>query len=277
MGFRACVDRQDPFTRTVREVYRANVVRAPRTGIEPLDTLAVRKTAVQPRGRLATMIDGDPVDLPASRRDAVAALGGERSTALEVGLGVDLTTTFFAAIGIPVPSAKATASLWKGAHRLTFEVRDVTQHEVDLAELGRALDGRRLVRNPATDVFFVDDRTRLLVITRTLTSACFAVRAVAEAGQSVDLQVDALADVLGEASARVAWSAEGDSTVSFRGRRPATFAFACVPCAVAADRTVVFGLESQATLGQPAAPVPTMRPVIDEPGLLALDPDDGGR
>ena len=146
MGFLSCADQQDPFTRRVREIYRANVVRAPRTGIEPLDALAVRKTVVQARGRLATMIDGDRPDLPVPGQDEVAALSGERSTAVDVGLGVDLTAGFFAALGVPVPSANATASLWQGAARMRFEVRDVTQHQVDVSELGRALNGCRIVR-----------------------------------------------------------------------------------------------------------------------------------
>ena len=147
MGFIPCVDQQDPFTRKVRATYRANVVRAPRTGIQPLDALAVRKTVVQPRGRLAVMIDGEPVELPKSHQDKVAALSGELSTAVDLGLGIDLTAKFFTALGIPIPSAQASATLWQNAHQIRFEVLDVVQHQVDVSELGLAVNGRG---SPAT-------------------------------------------------------------------------------------------------------------------------------
>jgi hypothetical protein len=158
---------------------------------------------------------------------------------------------------------------------MRFEVRDVIQHQVDVSELGRALNGCRIVRNPATDVFFSDEKTRLLVITRTLTSACFAVHAFDKAGQSVKLQLEGLADILGGAKTNVSWTAEGSNTVAFHGKRSATFAFAAVPCAIAYDGTFVFGLESSdATMGQAAAPQPEMSPVIDQPGLLTFDSPD---
>ena len=124
-------------------------------------------------------------------------------------------------------------------------------------------------------MFFSDEKTQLLVITRTLTSSRFAVHAVDKAGQSVKIKLDALADIFGKAQANVSWSAEGSSAVSFQGKRAATFAFAAVPCAIAADGTFVFGLESsEATLGAGPPPEPEMKPVIDQPGLLTFDPSD---
>jgi hypothetical protein len=274
MGFRPCVDQQDPFTRKVRDLYRANVVSAPRTGIDPLDVLTVRKSDVQARGRLATMVGGDEPDLPRPVKGEVAALRGERSTAVDVGLGVELTAKFFAALGVPLPSAKATASLWEGAHQMRFEVRDVEQHEVDLFAVGQALAGRQVARNPATEVFFIDDKVRLMVITRTLTSPSFAVHATDRAGQSVEVAIDGLADILGNVEAAVSWETEGESNLSFRGTKAATFAFAAVPCAIAEAGTLVFGLETaDKTMGVPAAPEPEMSQVFEGVGLLSFDSD----
>jgi hypothetical protein len=278
MGFMPCSDQHDPFTKKVRSVYRAGVVRAPRTGIDPLDALAVRKTVVEQRGRLARMIAGDPPALPDPSHDEVAELRGQHSTAVDVGLGLDLTTKFLAALGLPIPSASVTGTLWKGAHQVEFEVRDVTQHQIDLSELGQALTGRHIVRNPATDVFFSDEKTRLMVITRTLMSSSFAVHAVRQGGQSLEVRVDALADFLGETHANAAWSLEGESTLSFRGTTAATFAFAAVPCAIAEDGTFIFGLEfADATMGDRPVPEPVMRPVFDTAGLLTFDSDDSGQ
>lgn len=273
MAFSACGRREDPFTRRVREVYRANVVRAPRAGIDPLHTLAVRRRRVEPRGRVEAMVDGGPLALPPPSAAPVAELAGIRSAAVDLDLGVALSATFLSALGVPVPGAEVTASLWRGASGFTFEVHDVVEHDVDIAALGQALEGRRIVRNAATAVFFTGDGTDLYLITRTLTSPSFSVRATGSGGQSIGVAVDGLADLLGQAGATVSWTAEHDDSVSFRGSTPVTFAFGAVPCGLDAVGNVVFGLTAGdltfggADQGHQTEP----GPVIDESGLVDLD------
>ena len=273
MSFSPCPVREDPFTRQVRSTYRASVVKVPRTGIDPLDALAVRARRVEPRGRLLAMIEGAPPTLAEPTLEQVADLSGSRTTSVDVGLGVDLTATFLAALGVPIASARAAASLWKHAARISFEIRDVHSREIDLAELGRALAGRRLERNPATEIFFTDPATRLLVITRTLISSSFAVRAEDSRGRSGEAAVEGLAKVLGELGANVSWEAENQDVIAFSSATPATFAFSAVPCAVRPDGSVFFGLASaELTLGPGTAAASAPAPVVDEPGLLTFDP-----
>ena len=198
MGFQPCIARDDPFTRQVRQTYRAGVVMAPRTGIQPLDALAVDEDRrVYPRGRLAKLIAGGTATLPRPKSEQVADLSGIRSAAVGVGFGAKLSANFLAALGVPLPSINLAASLWKGASGLMFEVREVTQHDVDISQLGRDLEGRHIQRNATTDVFFSPSTTRLHVITRTLTSPSFAVTAANKKGQSVEVGADGLADFLG--------------------------------------------------------------------------------
>jgi hypothetical protein len=272
MGFWRC-DREDPFTRKVRDVYHANVVRAPRTGIEPLDVLAVAPNRrVEARGRLATVLAGDPPKLPRPTSGLVADLRGQHSAALDVSVGADLTATFLAALGLPSPGANVTAALWKGARKLSFEVRDVTENKVDIAKLGSVLDGSPVGRNAATEVFFAEPKAQMLVITRTLSSARFAVHATSRKGQSAKVTVDGLAKVLGKAKADGGWEVEDESTIVFHGARPATFAFGAVPCAVQSDDTLVFGLEvTDKTFGAGDRVVPRERPAIEDAGLLVFD------
>src|SRR5215472_4645162 len=270
MGFQPCFTRDDPFTRQVRQTYRAGVVMAPRTGIQPLDALAVDEDRrVYPRGRLAKLIaDGTPT-LPRPRSEQVADLSGVRSAAVGVGFGAKLSANFLAALGAPLPSINLAASLWKGASGLVFEVREVTQHDVDISQLGRDLEGRHIQRNATTDLFFSPSTAKLHVIMRTLTSPGFAVTATNKKGQSVEVGADGLADFLGEAHGNLSWNIERQSTLTFRGDKPATFAFSAVPCGVFTDGTFVFGLESaDLTFGGPKHVEPSPRPIVDEPGLL---------
>jgi hypothetical protein len=272
MGFVPC-EREDPFTRKVRDVYRANVVRAPRTGIAPLDVLAVgAQRRVEPRGRLDALLSDEAPGLPEPTSGEVADLRGQHSTTLDLSVGADLTATFLAALGLPVPGANAAVTLWDGARRMSFEVRDVVECRVDIARLGSALTDRRIARNAATEVFFAEPRVQMLVITRTLSSSRFAVHATGRRGQSAKVAVDGLAEIFGEATADVRWSVEGESTIAFQGRTPATFAFGAVPCALRSDATVVFGLEvTDKTFGAHEAVIPQERPAIDDAGLLTFD------
>jgi hypothetical protein len=124
MGFQPCITRDDPFTGQVRQTYRAGVVMAPRTGIQPLDALAVDEDRrVYPRGRLEKLIAGGTPTLPQPKSEQVADLSGVRSAAVDVGFGAKLSANFLAALGAPLPSIKLSASLWKGASGLVFEVR----------------------------------------------------------------------------------------------------------------------------------------------------------
>ena len=122
--------------------------------------------------------------------------------------------------------------LWDGVGRISFEVRGVTESRVDIGELGSALNACRVARNPATDVFFTDPKAQMLVITRTLSSAHFAVHATGRRGQSARVAVDGIAQLFGEVHADVAWEVESDSTIVFHGREAATFAFGAVPCVI---------------------------------------------
>lgn len=273
MGFQPCFTRDDPFTRQVRQTYRAAVVRAPRTGIQPLDALAVDKDRrVYPRGRLAKLIAGGTPTLPRPKSEQVAGLTGVRSAAVDVGLGAKLSANFLAALGVPLPSINLGASLWKGASGLVFEVREVTQHDIDISQLGQDLERRHIQRNATTDLFFSPSTTKLHVITRTLTSPSFAVTATNKKGQSIEVGADGVADFLGEVHGNVSWDIERQSTLTFRGTKPATFAFSAVPCGVFEDGTVVFGLEStDLTFGASERVEPSPRPIVDEPGLLFFD------
>ena len=277
MSFLSCPKQDDPFTKQVRDTYRANVVSAPRAGIDPLSALAVRGRKVEPRGQLRYLLEG-PVRLPAATSDPVAGLAGVRSAAVDLNLGLGLSAKFLAALGIPVPGAEVSASLWEGATGFSFEVRDVMQHEIDIGDLGRRLQGHVLARTPATELFLTDYSVQLMLITRTLITSSFSVRAMRSGGESVKVAVDGLAKLLGKADVKVSWKTEDDHSVTFTGQSPVTFAFAAVPCAFDSARHLLFGLareDLKFAVQPPAADSLEARPAIDRPGLLSFDELDG--
>jgi hypothetical protein len=242
MGFRACARGADPFEKRVRESYGANVVGTPRAGIEPLLTVARQDDRVEPRGHLRHFFGGDPVELPAVTSAPAAGLSGTRSAEVKAGLGLDLSAGFLGALGLPIPGAQLSATVWDGATSFTFEVRDVLENQVDLAALAKAIDQRPVLNNAATAIFLNDPSQQLLLVTRTLTSPAFSVRATVAGGQAVNAEVDGIADLLGAASAQVSWKREKDDWLTFRGTSPVTFGFAVVPCLINVERRLAFGL-----------------------------------
>lgn len=276
MAFRACPRKDDPFERRVRETYGANVVGAPRAGIDPLTTVARQDDRVEPRGHLRYILEGDPPEFPPVTSSPAAAMSGARSAEVKAKLGLDLSAKFLSALGLPVPGADLTATLWEGAATFTFEVRDVMDNQVDLAHLGQAINGRLVAPTPATEIFLADETQQLLLITRTLTTPTFAVRAGGAGGQAVKIAVDGITDLVGSARAGVSWQRERDNWVSFRGAAPVTFGFAVVPCFINAGRRLMFGLtSSDVKFGgpHPTASQVESHPVIDDgrAGLLSFD------
>jgi hypothetical protein len=192
-----------------------------------------------------------------------------------VALGLDLSAKFLSALGLPVPGADLSATLWQGASTFTFEVRDVIDNQVDIAHLGQAINGRLVARTPATEIFLADETQQLLLITRTLTTPTFAVRATGRDGQTIKIAVDGISDLVGAAHVDVSWKREHDDWVSFRGA-PVTFGFAVVPCLIDPARRLMFGLtSSDVKWGEPLATPPTVksRPVIADgrAGMLSFD------
>jgi hypothetical protein len=244
MGFWKCTH-EDPFTRRIRELYAANVVHAPRVGFDPLEVMATSGDHVERRGTLRSLLSaGKPLTLPGITDAPAAALNGLTSTRVDAGFGAKLTGHLLGALGIPTPSADIKASLWKGASHFSFEVRDVVERSINVGALGGALAGFTIDgTNEAASVFFPPVKARMHIVTRTLVSLTVAVRATAAHGQHIDIGADAVASLLGNASARVDWNREGDGAVVFRGEKPATFAFATVPCNIRDDMSFSLGLE----------------------------------
>ena len=273
MPFRLC-PREDPFTSRVREVYRCNTVQAPRSGIAPTDVIAARKRRAERRGGLLALLEREaPIELPAIKCNSVTEMAGTRSAEVDVGLGIELTATFLHALGLPLPGASATATLWKGATGMSFEVRDVEQHEIDVAALGEALVGSSVRRSsPAARIFFEDSKVRMFILTRTLTSRHFGVRSSVQGGQSLDVKIDAISDIIGTTDATVKWHKDSSDFVGFEGPEPVTFAFAAVPSVVKSDGTFYFGLEAnQLTLAKAERRAAPPAPIFDQDGLLDLD------
>lgn len=268
MSFWPCPDQDDPFTKVVRERYQANVVKGPRTGIDPLDILAKAydRDAVENRGSLRNLIEG--VDWPEIQDDQAADLSGTRSVDVDASLAMDLTGKFLKALGVPIPDAGVDANLWRGASKFSFEVHDVNVHSFDIGSLGNSIEGHEIPQTGATRIFF-DGLAKLFLISHTLTSPKFAVKGSSERGQSVEANVSAIKDLIGEAEAKVSWKLETEDTISFEGTEALTFAVSVISTGVTQDGRLFLGNSKDDV--RYLDNTPQAHPLYDEAGLLELD------
>jgi hypothetical protein len=272
MSFFSCPE-QDPLVRKAHDAYGANLLSTPRVGIDPLAALAVRDRKVELRGQLQYMVQGPLPQLPVISAPA-EAVSGVRSGAVDFELGLNLLANFLAALGVPVPGADSLASFWEGASGFTFEPRNAVEHQVAAGALGQALEGHALAQTPDTEPILIDRSIELMFITRTLTTRSFAIRAVGAPGQTIDVAVGSIADLIGKAYAYVSFTVEHDNSVTFIGSSPVTFGFAVIPCAVDAQRNLKFGRTRASFDFARAAPVASElegAPAIDGSGLLSFD------
>ena len=241
MAFLDC-NREDPFTKRVRKLYGANVIHAPRAGIDPLDVVARKDEHVEIRGELGPLVVGtEPLVLPPITNAVATDIAGINTAQVNGQLAARLLQ----GLGLPIPGASLDLSLWKGASRFSFDVRDVRERRIDIGALGQALRGCSIdPSHPAAAIFFANDGTEMHVISRTLVSHQVVVRGENEKGQAVDVSIDAIKDVFGAVNAKLEWKREATGVVSFRGARSVAFAFAAVRCHLADDGTFrALGLE----------------------------------
>jgi hypothetical protein len=114
---------------------------------------------------------------------------------------------------------------------------------------------------------------RLYVLTRTIKTNKFTVKAEGSGGAEVALDVPAIKEMLG---GRVQVSAESDSagTVTYEGEKYLTFGFECFEVGVAEGTLTMMSATagSVALSSEPGATTPRADPILLDPvGLLDLD------
>ena len=157
----------------------------------------------------------------------MAEVSGKRTRTIDVGAGVEIMSGLLSGLGIPPTGVTAHFS---SARKMSFSVGEVTRSWIDLGLLGRALEQRRIDRrNKATQVYFGDQPCRFLfVVESAISSNSFTAKVERSRGVRAKLDVAAIQESLGKASAHVEVANTSSLEVRFRGPKAVTFAFGCV-------------------------------------------------
>lgn len=266
---------KDPVTKELnRRGY--NLVKLPRVGIEPLDVLGREGDSMEKLGSI-TEVWSSPVAPPVPGAAAPAAgIEGERSSDLDIGIGLKLLSNALAGLGggISLPSLNAA---FKRAKKMQFRFVNVESQSVTPFALGKFLaQGTLDLSNPFASKYFGNDETQEYIIFDVLRSDSLNVSAKDERGTSIAADVGALSGAL-SANVKANVSSAGSTEITFQGNVKVTFAFKLfevlfedgkwVPKGVGADEDLSFLVEDE---GAPSAAVDAAAVVINPQRLLKL-------
>jgi hypothetical protein len=214
-----------------------NVIKLPRTGIEPMDAIGRDKTTqwLGPLSKVWTSTGPDP--LPGPPHPA-AAVNGQRTDSLDISLGLSVLANVLAAFGATVPSLNLA---YKSAHSVQFAYTNVMSTAVAPFDAGNYLaQGTLRTDNPVVKNYFLSQNAKAFLIVEVLKSDSITVSATDSHGVGVGIDVPAIQGVVG-AKVNVQPSDYSNSSVTFTGPAAVTFGFSVQQILRQGDMWVLHG------------------------------------
>ena len=237
-----------------------NVVKLPRTGIEPLDVIGRDKKSVQLLGPIAEIWKSAVPQPAPGLPKAATAVNGQKTDAMELSVGMGILKNALAAFGASAPSLDTA---YKSAHAVQFSFTNVTLVSVSPFAAGNYLaKGDLATDNPVVRNYFLSGQATAWLIVEVLRSNSITVTASDSHGMEVGIDVPAIQNVL-DAKIGMKPSNAANSTVTFSGPEAVTFGFAVQQIARVGD---AWELHGAAPSGDIAFATPAMGGVEESGG-----------
>ncbi|MBX3190079.1 MAG: hypothetical protein KF819_23840 [Labilithrix sp.] len=245
-----------------------NVVRHPREGVNPLDLVGRQNGETRYLGSLDQLIKRPPeTALPPVKTDEVAGdVQGQASSKLNFAIGVNLLQSVLSALG-----GNAGINVgYKGAKTVQFVFDNVLTDSVRPLDLGDYLKAGEVDDANLILQQYVLGNGRLFVVTRTVKTNKFTVKAESSSGTEAALDVPAIQKIV-SGNVKVTAAAEKSGTVSYEGDKKLVFGFECFEVGVAGGTLSLMSSKSGA-VALSAGSSTTVKPtIVDENGLLDFD------
>jgi hypothetical protein len=199
-----------------------NVIKLPRTGIEPMDVIG-RDQVTQWLGPLSKVWTSTGPEPLLSPPHPASAVNGQRTDALDLSFGLSILANTLAAFGASVPSLDVA---YKSAHSVQFAYTNVTSTSVSPFDAGNYLaQGTLRSDNPVVKNYFGGDKARAFLIVEVLKADSITVTAVDSHGTAIGIDLPQIQGVV-DAKIGVKPSNASNSTITFTGPVAVTFGFA---------------------------------------------------
>lgn len=243
-----------------------NVVRHPREGISPLTLIGRQGGTSAWLGSLEKLLSAGPVDVPPIERDlAAAAINGQQSSKLKLGVGLNVLGTLVGAMGGGNIGAEAS---YTNARKLSFVFEGVSSDRVEPLEVDRYLTTATVnVDGPLVSEYVLGNG-EVFLITETVKSSTFTVKYETHDGVDASVDVPVLQELVG-GNVDVSASAESSGSVTYKGSKPLVFGFRCL------ELGVLDGDLRLTTVQPGAVPLAVGAGVPDESFAILTDPRAG--
>lgn len=259
-----CTDKSTTYLRRLGY----NVVRHPREGVRPLDLIGRQRDSVTYLGSIEKLITTPPGPLPRMKTDhAAAGISGQSSSKLSLAVGLNVLCAVLSAFGA---GAGATAK-YKDAKTIQFIFGDVLTDHVAPLDIGNFLkNGEVDDENPILNQYVMGNG-RLYVLTRTIKTNKFTVKAEGSGGAEVRLDVPAIQQIL-DGHVRVSTESDSGGTVTYEGTKNLTFGFECFEVGVEEGTLTMMSAKAGSIALSGATGAASAEPIILDPvGLLDLE------
>jgi len=202
-----------------------NVVRLPKADINPLQIITKNGVASEVLGDLSTiLVQGGTINLPLVKRNEItAAISGQRTSDLSVGVGLSILSNIIGAMG---GGKIGLDSQYNNARTIAFEFQEVLTDSVEIAALDQYLSDADI--NPySTHMRKLLESDDIYIITSVIKSTTLNVEAAAKDKTAIHVDVPAIQQIVG-ANIKIEANASQSSKVSFSGKIPLVFGFKAV-------------------------------------------------
>jgi hypothetical protein len=235
-----------------------NVVRLPRTGIDPLDILG-KDSTIERLGRVDQLwTSAKPLPAINGPNDA-ASVSGQKSSDLKLSVGLKVLAGALGAMGAALPDLSVAYSK---ASKVNFTFTDVKTFGVDPLAIGQYLTAGDLSSgNPVVRHYFEDEDSSAFIITEVLRTKAITVTGTTDQGAEVSVDVPAIQAAVG-AKVGVTPKTGANSSLTYSATELLTFGFKCFGIAFVNGKWDVFSAKPSAALAfdmpAPGAPVSPM-------------------
>ncbi|MBW4527736.1 MAG: hypothetical protein KME18_21545 [Phormidium tanganyikae FI6-MK23] len=204
-----------------------NALKLPRQSIAPLMVLSrdPATSICSLFGHISDIVEDSSVPLPKVWENLdVGTISGMRTNRLEFKFGLSILNTLLSAIG--AKSAGLDAA-FGNASTLEFEYENVLLDNVMPASVSAYL--RRatpFIDEPLVPLF--DAQGEAYIVIDVLKSNSFGIRAYRDAGGGIDLNLDAVKEIVG-ISSKFVIEKKSELKISFQGEKPLGFGFKACP------------------------------------------------
>jgi hypothetical protein len=244
-----------------------NVVRVPRTGIEPLDVLGRDGKSIEKLGSLCEVWKSTEPPPKASDPQPSANISGQKTQSLDLGIGLKMLASVLSGMGsgAGLPSLQSS---YKSSRSVEFRFVDVYSVCVTPFALGNYLaHGSLNLANPVVQAYFGNEETDEFVITDVLKTSSVSVTAKGDSAIDVSLDVPAIQSMVG-ANVTVKVGSSSSAEIIYQGKSQLTFGFKAFQSFFENGRWSIRGIQTSGDLAFGQSPSGDGAKLAGEPVLL---------